>query len=86
MIAVAKPDGPLMANLMNLAWNEYDFSILFYCFSTGVRDGLELCMKRAVEDPAVTAIVVHGDGKTFPAGADITEFKGLRETRGESAL
>ena len=43
-------------------------------------------MKRAVEDPAVTAIVVHGDGKTFPAGADITEFKGLRETRGESVL
>ena len=40
-------------------------------------------MKRAVEDPAIAAIVVHGEGKTFPAGADITEFKGLRERKGE---
>ena len=39
-------------------------------------------MKRATADPRVRAVVLHGDGRTFPAGADITEFKGMRESRG----
>ena len=39
-------------------------------------------MRRVGDDPAVQAVVIHGDGRTFPAGADITEFKGIRERKG----
>lgn len=42
--------------------------------SSGVRQGLFDGVDRAHEDPAVEAIVVVGDARTFPAGADITEF------------
>ncbi|MGV3478641.1 MAG: 3-hydroxyacyl-CoA dehydrogenase NAD-binding domain-containing protein [Sphingobium sp.] len=38
---------------------------------TGIRDGVE----RAVADPDVTAIVLICEGRTFFAGADITEFR-----------
>ena len=44
--------------------------------SSGVRDGLALGVAQAVEDPAVKAIVLICDGRTFIAGADITEFGG----------
>ena len=39
-----------------------------------VRKGILDCLKVAEADDAVTAIVIIGSGRTFPAGADITEF------------
>ena len=42
----------------------------------GVRAGLIELVAAADEDPAVKAIVIAGGGRTFPAGADITEFNG----------
>src|SRR5713101_3000310 len=42
--------------------------------SVVVRQGLIDGIKRAVADPAVTAVVLIGKGKTFIAGADIREF------------
>jgi 3-hydroxyacyl-CoA dehydrogenase len=44
--------------------------------SAGVRDGLALGVSQAVADPAVKAIVLICEGRTFIAGADITEFGG----------
>jgi 3-hydroxyacyl-CoA dehydrogenase len=44
--------------------------------SAGVRDGLALGVAQAMGDPAVKAIVLICDGRTFIAGADITEFGG----------
>ena len=46
-----------------------------------MRKGIEDGMKRANEDSNVKAVVIHGRGRTFPAGADITEFGGMRERR-----
>src|SRR5438045_8041793 len=40
----------------------------------GVRQGLYDCFKQARDDASVEAIVVTGAGRTFVAGADITEF------------
>jgi 3-hydroxyacyl-CoA dehydrogenase len=42
--------------------------------SVAVRQGLVDSIERAIGDPAVTAVVVIGKGKTFIAGADIREF------------
>ncbi len=42
--------------------------------SAGVRDGLDLGIKQALADPAVKSIVLICDGRTFIAGADISEF------------
>jgi 3-hydroxyacyl-CoA dehydrogenase len=42
--------------------------------STAVRGGIFECMKRAIADPEVKAIVLTCGGRTFIAGADITEF------------
>ncbi len=42
--------------------------------SAKVRDGLHAGMSQAIENPAVKAIVLICDGKTFIAGADISEF------------
>jgi 3-hydroxyacyl-CoA dehydrogenase len=44
--------------------------------SAGVRDGLALGVNQAMADPAVKAIVLICEGRTFIAGADITEFGG----------
>ncbi|XP_072038829.1 peroxisomal bifunctional enzyme-like [Amphiura filiformis] len=44
--------------------------------SYGVRKGITECMKKAESDPAIQAVVLCGDGRTFPAGADISEFGG----------
>ena len=44
--------------------------------SSGVRDGLALGVTQAVADPAVGAIVLICEGRTFIAGADISEFGG----------
>ena len=42
--------------------------------SQAVREGILNGVKSAVENPAVKAVVLICDGKTFIAGADITEF------------
>jgi 3-hydroxyacyl-CoA dehydrogenase len=42
--------------------------------SADVRDGLKMGVERAVADPNARAIVLICDGRTFIAGADITEF------------
>ena len=42
--------------------------------SAAVRDGIAGDMKKAGADPAVKAIVLICDGRTFIAGADISEF------------
>lgn len=39
-----------------------------------VRQGLVAGLDAAVADPAVRAVVIRADGRTFPAGADISEF------------
>ena len=44
--------------------------------SANVRDGLFDGFRQAKADPAVKAIVLICDGRTFIAGADISEFGG----------
>ncbi len=39
-----------------------------------VRQGLEAAIKEGVADASITAMVIRCDGRTFFAGADITEF------------
>ena len=39
-----------------------------------VRQGLEAAVKEGVADASITAMVIRCDGRTFFAGADITEF------------
>jgi 3-hydroxyacyl-CoA dehydrogenase len=39
-----------------------------------VRQGLDAAVKQGLADPAITAMVIRCDGRTFFAGADITEF------------
>ena len=46
--------------------------------SAAVRDGLAEGMKEASADPGAKAIVLICEGRTFIAGADITEFGGAR--------
>jgi len=40
----------------------------------GVRKGLVDCLNKGNQDPETAALVLIGAGRTFPAGADITEF------------
>ena len=42
--------------------------------SAAVRAGLAGAVRRADADPAAAAIVIAAEGRTFIAGADITEF------------
>jgi len=42
--------------------------------SAPVREGINNGIKQAIDDPEVNAIVLICDGRTFIAGADITEF------------
>jgi len=42
--------------------------------SQAVRNGLLKCVKLAVADPGVQALIIICSGRTFIAGADITEF------------
>src|SRR5512143_951438 len=46
--------------------------------SFNVRDGLYEGFKAAIADPAVKAIVLICEGRTFIAGADISEFGGAQ--------
>src|SRR6202790_2886007 len=47
--------------------------------SAAVRDGLAGGMAAAAADPAVKAVVIICEGRTFIAGADITEFGGAQK-------
>ena len=47
--------------------------------SAGVRDGLAGGMAAAAADAAVKAVVIVCEGRTFIAGADITEFGGAQK-------
>ncbi|HEV7156794.1 MAG TPA: 3-hydroxyacyl-CoA dehydrogenase NAD-binding domain-containing protein [Caulobacteraceae bacterium] len=47
--------------------------------SAPVRDGLSEGMKAALADPGAKAIVIICEGRTFIAGADITEFGGAQK-------
>ena len=47
--------------------------------SWGVRDGLAGGMKAALSDPDAKAVVIICEGRTFIAGADITEFGGAQK-------
>ena len=42
--------------------------------SFAVRRGLVSCITQADADSKIDAVVIWADGRTFPAGADITEF------------
>lgn len=42
--------------------------------SAAVRQGIGVALEAALADDAVTAIVLAANGRTFPAGADISEF------------
>jgi 3-hydroxyacyl-CoA dehydrogenase len=44
--------------------------------SAAVRDGLSGGMAKAIADPGAKAVVLICEGRTFIAGADITEFGG----------
>ncbi len=50
--------------------------------SSGVRQGLKDGLEKALQDDAVEAIVLFGEGRAFIAGADISEFGG--ESKGPS--
>lgn len=45
-------------------------------FSLHLREAIDAGLYRANSDPKVKSIVLCGKGRTFPAGADITEFGG----------
>jgi len=47
--------------------------------SASVRDGLSEGMKAGLADPGAKAIVIICEGRTFIAGADITEFGGAQK-------
>jgi 3-hydroxyacyl-CoA dehydrogenase len=47
--------------------------------SASVRDGLAEGMKAGLADPAAKAILIICEGRTFIAGADITEFGGAQK-------
>src|SRR5215471_8779560 len=47
--------------------------------SASVRDGLHDGFKQAIADPSVKAIVLVCEGRTFIAGADISEFGGAQK-------
>jgi len=47
--------------------------------SAPVRDGLYEGFKQAIADPAVKAVVLICEGRTFIAGADISEFGGAQK-------
>ena len=65
MVDLAVEDGIAILTISNPPVN---------ALSHGVRLGLQDGFAQALGDDGVTAIVLHCDGRTFIAGADITEF------------
>ena len=52
----------------------------------GVSEGIIDCLNKANADPAIKAMVLMGDGRSFIAGADIRGFgTGRKRRRSESA-
>ena len=64
-VSLATEDGIAVLRIANPPVN---------ALSAAVRKGLTEGVRRAAEDPAIGAIVVAAEGRTFIAGADITEF------------
>ncbi|WP_051236843.1 enoyl-CoA hydratase/isomerase family protein [Ottowia thiooxydans] len=54
--------------------------------SNGLRQALHAQLKIVLDDPAVSAIVLCGEGRFFCAGADIREFSKLREQPWTAAI
>ncbi|MET4577663.1 enoyl-CoA hydratase/isomerase family protein [Ottowia thiooxydans] len=54
--------------------------------SNGLRQALHAQLTSALNDPAISAIVLCGEGRFFCAGADIREFNKLREQPWTAAL
>lgn len=50
--------------------------------SQPVRAGLRAAVTRAIGDPSVGAIVIQAEGRTFPAGADLKDFRAHVEAPG----
>ena len=50
--------------------------------SHGVRLGLKTGIEKAEADDSATAVVIHCEGRTFIAGADITEFSSMPKEPG----
>ena len=42
--------------------------------SAAVRQGIEARLRQVIDDDSLSAVLLVADGRTFPAGADITEF------------
>ncbi|MGK9166613.1 enoyl-CoA hydratase/isomerase family protein [Inquilinus limosus] len=64
-VRYAAEDGVAVVTIANPPVNALD---------AGVRAGLAESVRRADADPAVRAIVIAAEGRTFIAGADISEF------------
>ena len=43
--------------------------------NVALMQAMDTTLEKAESDPTVTVIVITGTGKTFAAGADISEFK-----------
>lgn len=54
--------------------------------SNGLRQALQVALRNALNDPAVSAIVLAGENRCFSAGADIREFGRVREPPWTAAL
>ena len=65
MVRIGVSEGILVATIDNPPVN---------ALSANVRRGLLDAVRKAVADPHVCAVVITAAGKTFIAGADITEF------------
>jgi len=50
--------------------------------SAGVREGIAVGIAQALADPAARSVVLICEGRTFIAGADITEFGGAQKGPG----
>ncbi len=64
-VTLAVADGMAVVTIANLPVN---------ALSVAVRAGVLDAVRRAAADPGVKGLVIAAQGKTFIAGADITEF------------
>jgi 3-hydroxyacyl-CoA dehydrogenase len=65
VITIRKDDGVLVVISNNPPVN---------ALGVAVRSGLAAAIRQATDDGSVKAVVIRGEGRTFFAGADITEF------------